>query len=191
MAKAVFCAAVLAGSAVAMPAAAATKTFENAEQRYVVALPEACTHVAGPGTLEAICSPDLDAGKSAGLVAATAFLLEVDSEPVPADAPELTEAEFRQEIPDQVCGEADATKVQLTSVGSRAEVAGANFSADVVCPEVRFLRLPERRAQVRYRTAKGMRYRLLARAPAGDWDKVKDVADAFFASFKTTPQKSP
>ena len=48
--------------------------------------PRAAATTKGPGTLDAICSPDLDPEKSAAASAAVALVLEVGVEPVPADA---------------------------------------------------------------------------------------------------------
>ena len=169
------------------PAGAGAATIENAALRYSIVVPDGCVQTAGPGTLEARCAPDLDAGAGAAIASALAFLLEVDAERVPEGAAAYAEADFRAELPDQVCGEADASKVRLANVGRRAEVAADNFSADVTCPAVRFLRLPERRASVRMVTAGGFRYRLMARAPAEDWERVKGAAEAFLASFKVAP----
>ena len=57
--------AALAASIASVQAAEDTKTFEVAEFRYSVELPKGCRHDEGPGTLDAICSPDLDPEKSA------------------------------------------------------------------------------------------------------------------------------
>jgi hypothetical protein len=44
--------------------AAEIKTFENAELRYSITLPAGCRYQEGPGTLEAVCSPEFDPVKS-------------------------------------------------------------------------------------------------------------------------------
>jgi hypothetical protein len=178
--------ALIAGSTLlAMhPASARTKTFLNSDLKYAIDLPAACRHVEGPGTLEAVCSVDLDPERSAKIAAAGAFLLEIDAEAVPADAKVYGQAEFRQELPEAVCGESDGNKVKITGIAETRDGARTTFKADVVCPEMRFLALPERRAEVRYVIAAGARYRMMARVPADDVPATKPAADAFFASFR-------
>ena len=55
-------AAALSGlPALAQAPAATTQAFEDAKFHYTVALPTGCRHDEGPGTLEAVCSPEFDA----------------------------------------------------------------------------------------------------------------------------------
>ena len=54
-----------------------TKAFESSEFRYSVTLPAGCRHDEGPGTLDAICSNELDPEKSAKADATSALVLEV------------------------------------------------------------------------------------------------------------------
>jgi hypothetical protein len=61
------------------------------------------------------------------------------------------------------------------------------YTAEVLCKEVRFLQIGERRALVRHVIAPGGRYRLVARALAEDFDKQRETIDAFFASFRVLP----
>jgi hypothetical protein len=171
----------------ATTAMATTKTYENEELRYVVQLPEVCRAVRGPGTLEAICAPDLDAEKSKRVPAASAIVLEVDGEAVPSDAKSYTEVEFRSELPESVCGEGDASKVKLTNVRVDKDGERTTLTADVVCPELNFLRLPERRAEARTVLMPGFRYRLMVRYPLVDVDMAKPLSKAFFESFKLKP----
>jgi hypothetical protein len=173
----------LATSLAAGPGLAATTVFENPDLRYRIELPSTCRHVEGPGTLEAVCAPNLDARASAAAAAAGAFLLEIDAEIAPADAKPYTETEFRQELPEAVCGEADHTKVRLNNVTRHAEADRVTYRAEVTCPEIRFLGLGIRNAEVRYVIAPAMRYRLMARVPAEDASNVRAASAAFFASF--------
>ena len=69
--------AVLVASLALAQSTAETKAFENSEYRYSVALPAGCRHDEGPGTLDAICSTELDPEKSAMASAASALVLEV------------------------------------------------------------------------------------------------------------------
>lgn len=183
-APATLAAMLLAGLLTPVAAHAAGKVFENAEFKYRVELPEQCRLHEGPGTLEAVCSPNLDPKASADIAAAAALLLEIDAEAVPADAKPYTLVEFRDELPDAVCGESDAAKVTLSSVDESKEGDRMTFRATVACPEIKFLGLPQRTAEARYVVAPGMRYRLMARVPATDVTTAKPAIDAFFASFK-------
>ena len=177
--------------AVAAPAVAAQgkpRVIENAELRYTVTVPSECRVEEGPGTFEAICAPDFDEATSVEMAAATALLLEVDAEPVPADAKAYGEAEFRQEVPEAVCGESDTAKVKLGDVTVTKDGAATILSAVVACPEIKFLGLAERRGQVRYVMQPGYRHRLMARSLVADGDRVKSAVDAFLASFKSTAE---
>jgi hypothetical protein len=172
-----------------------TKTFEDANFRYSVALPKGCRHDEGPGTLDAICSPDLDPEKSAAASAAAALVLEVGVESVPADAStppvdlaqRYGEAQFKEELPETVCGESDRAKVKIDNAKQVLEEARVVYTADVTCPEIKFLGLGERRAAARFLITPGLRYRLMARAPTEDFEKRKEAVDAFFASFRILP----
>ena len=172
-----------------------TKIFEVAELRYSVELPNGCRHDEGPGTLDAICSPDLDPEKSAAASAAMALVLEVGVEPVPADAgaqpAELAqrygEAQFKEELAEAICGESDRAKVKIDNPKQVLEAARVVYTAGVTCPEIKFLGLGERRAMVQFVIAPGLRYRLMARALTEDFEKRKEAVDAFFASFRILP----
>ncbi len=176
-------------------AAADTKPFESAQFRYSVALPTGCRHDEGPGTLDVVCSPDLDAENSARTAAASALVLEVGVEPVPADggatpsdlAQRYGETQFKEELAETVCGEPDRAKVKIDGAKQVLEEARVVYTAGVLCPEIKFLGLGERRAQVRFLVTPGMRYRLMARALKGDFDKRKETVEAFFASFHILP----
>jgi len=172
-----------------------TKAFENAEFHYAVALPLGCRHEEGPGTLQAVCAPDLDPEKSARASAAGSMVLEVSAEVVADDigkapaelAQSFTEAQFKAELPASVCGESDRDRVKIDHVSQVLEDTRVVYRADVACPEVKFLWLEERQASVRYLITPGLRYRLMARAPKEDFEEKKASIDAFLASFRLTP----
>ena len=187
--------AALAAGIASAEAGQDTKIFEIAELRYSVELPNGCRHDEGPGTLDAICSPDLDPEKSAAASAAMALVLEVGVEPVPADAgaqpAELAqrygEAQFKEELAEAICGESDRAKVKIDNPKQVLEAARVVYTAGVTCPEIKFLGLGERRAMVQFVIAPGLRYRLMARALTEDFEKRKEAVDAFFASFRILP----
>lgn len=175
---------------------AETRTFESAQHRYAVALPAGCRHEEGPGTLDAVCSPDLDAEKSAKVSMAAALVLEVAVEAVPADAGKSQadlaqaygETQFKDELPEAVCGEPERSRVKIAGVKQVLEEVRVVYTADVICPEIRFLALGERRASVRYLITPGLRYRLMARALKEDFEQRKETVDAFFSSFRLLPR---
>jgi hypothetical protein len=172
-------------------ALAKPRVIENADLKYSVTIPGECRTEEGPGTLEVICSPDFDEAKSAELAAAGALLLEVDAEQVPADAKPYGDAEFRREAPEAVCGDSDTTKVKMADVKEAKEGPATVFAATVACPEIKFLGLPERQAQVRYIIGPKFRYRLMARSLVSDAEKTKAAVASFLASFKATGDKAP
>jgi hypothetical protein len=169
-----------------LSASVPTKTFDNAELKYSVALPVPCRHVQGPGTLEAVCSGDLDAERSKDIAAAGAILLEVDAEQAPADAPAYSETAFRSELPESICGESDPARVQVANVKELREGARTVWTADVTCAPVPFLQLAERRAEARTVIDRVYRYRLMARWTLDDAPRAQPIAQNFFASFKAT-----
>lgn len=186
------------------PAAAqspAVQTFESPELRYRVSLPAGCRHEEGPGTLDAVCSTELDAEKSAGVDAASALVLEVGAERVPEDAgtpvadlaQRYGEAQFKDELPEAICGEADKARVKVGNVKQVLEETRVTYTADVTCPEIKFLGLGERGAMAQFLITPGLRYRLMARALKEDFDQRKEAIDAFFTSFRILPAetKSP
>jgi hypothetical protein len=186
-------AALLANAAPAQaPAPAETKTFENGRFRFAVALPEGCRHDEGPGTIDAVCAPELDPEESARASAAASLLLSVAADRVAEDAgktpAELQSryggAAFRDELPEAVCGEADKARVKIGNVKEAVEETQLVLTAEVVCGEVRFLQLGERRALVRHVIGPEVRYRLLARTLAGDFDQQRSTIEAFLASFR-------
>lgn len=186
---------VLAAPPIAAQAPTGTKTFENTQFRYTVAVPAGCRHEEGPGTLDAVCSADFDPEKSAAATNAGALVLEVVAEVVPGDAgstaSELAqrygETGFRDELPEAICGEAEKGRVKIDNVKQVLEEARVVYTADVVCSEIKFLQISERRASVRFLIAPDTRYRLVARAPKDDFEKQKNAIDAFFASFRVLP----
>jgi hypothetical protein len=169
-----------------------TKSIANPDLKYTIEVPAACRLEEGPGTLEAICSPDLDASKSQVAVAASALLLELDAERLPPDAKApYGEAEFRQELPESVCGEAEVTKVGLADVKRTGDETRATWTATVTCPEIKFLGLSERTASVRYVITPAFRYRLMTRTSSATLAETRSARDAFMASFAITGARSP
>ena len=142
----------------AAQASAATKTFANEHYHYAVALPAGCRHEEGPGTVDAVCAADFDPERSAQANSATALVMEVGAEIVADDAGRTAsdlaqrydEAAFRQEVPQAVCGESDASRARINNVKQTLEETRVAYTADVICAEVRFLQIAERRASVRY-----------------------------------------
>jgi hypothetical protein len=183
--------------AVAQTSPAATQAFENAKFHYNVSLPVGCRHDEGPGTLEAVCSPEFDAEKSATASAAASVVLEVSTEVVaddagkpPADlAQRYGEAQFKEELPEAVCGESDKARVKISNAKQVLEEARVVYTADVVCPEIKFLGLGERQAVVQVLITPGLRYRLMARALKEDFEQKKPAIDAFLTSFRVMPAK--
>lgn len=179
----------------AAQSSAATKTFANEQYRYTVALPAGCRHEEGPGTVDAVCSADLDPDRSAVASTATALVLEVGAEIVADDAGKTAselalrygEAAFRDDLPETICGVADKGRVRIDNVQQVLEDNRVVYTADVICSEVKFLQIGERRASVRFLIAPDARYRLVARAPTEDFEKQKDSIAAFFASFRVLP----
>jgi hypothetical protein len=180
--------------AFAQTAPVPTKAFDNAKFQYVVSLPLGCRHDEGPGTLEAVCSPGFDPEKSATASAAASIVLEVSAEVVAGDtgktpaelAQGYTEAQFKAELPESVCGESDRARVKIDNVSQVLEDARVVYRANVACSEIKFLSLGERQAVVQYLITPGLRYRLMARAPQEDFEQKKASIDAFLASFRLT-----
>jgi hypothetical protein len=172
-----------------------TKAFESARFHYSVALPAGCRHDEGPGTLDAVCTGDFDAEKSATASATSALVLEVGVEPVledagkaPADlAQRFDAAQFKAELAGNVCGEPDNTRVKIENVKQVVEEARVAYTADVACPEIKFLGLGERQARAEVFVTPGLRYRLMARAPKEEFEQHREAVDAFFASFRIHP----
>jgi hypothetical protein len=175
--------------------AAATKTYANEHYRYTVALPDGCRHEEGPGTLDAVCAKTLDPQQSARADSAAALVMEVAAEIVPGNsgtpigdlAKRYDAKAFRDELPQAVCGETDATRARINNVQQTLEEARVVYTADVICSEVRFLQIAERRASVRYLIGPEARHRLVARAPIEEFEKHKQAIDAFFESFRVLP----
>jgi hypothetical protein len=176
-------------------ATAATKTYANERYHYTVALPDGCRHEEGPGTLDAICAKNLDLQQSARTDSAAALVMEVAAEIVPGDsgtpigdlAKRFDVMAFRHELPQAVCGESDAMRARINNVQQALEGERVVYTADVICAEVRFLQIAERRASVRYLIGPEARYRLIARAPIEEFEKHKQAIDAFFESFRVLP----
>jgi hypothetical protein len=175
-----------------------TKTFTNEAAHYSVALPEGCRHDEGPGTLDAVCAPDFDPERSARANSASALVMQVSAEIIPEDAGRTAadlattyaEKSFREELPQAVCGESDAARVRVENLKQAIEENRVVYTADVICAEVSFLQIPERRATVRFLIGPNGRYRLVARGPIEDFEKNKQAIGAFFESFRVLPPGS-
>lgn len=195
----VACISALAVAFTGVPAASQAtgemKTFDNAQFGFTVVLPSGCRHDEGPGTIDAICSADLDPQKGATADKLNAFVLQVGAETLADDAgrtpgelaQRYSEAAFKEELPEAVCGEADAARTKVENVKSILEEARVVYTADVVCSEIKFLQVGRRKAAVRHLITPTARYRLVARAPLEDFDKQWPVIVAFFASFRAAP----
>jgi hypothetical protein len=175
-----------------------TKTFTNDGAHYSVAVPEGCRHDEGPGTLDAVCAGDFDPERSARANSTSALVMQVSAEIVPDDAnrtpSELAtaygEKTFREELPQTVCGESDASRARIENLKQTIEENRVVYTADVICAEVSFLQVPERRATVRFLIGPGARYRLIARGPIEEFEKNRQAIEAFFASFRVLPAGS-
>jgi hypothetical protein len=187
--------AAVAASVALAQSPAETKAFESDQYRYSVTLPAGCRYDEGPGTLDAVCSTDFDPHRSAMAGAAGALVLEVGVEPVPEDAGKAPAdlarrfgaAQFKVELPEGVCGESDKARVKVENAKEVVEETRVSYTADVSCPEIKFLGLGERRAAVQVLVTPGLRYRLMARAPRDEFEQNKEAVDAFFASFRIHP----
>jgi hypothetical protein len=193
--------AVLGLAAAAVPVApvnaqpqAEAATFADKLHRYTVALPAGCRHEQGPGTVDAVCAPDFDPEKSAVAKAASALVLAVAAESLDGtdDASiagllrRHTEAAFKEELPEAVCGEADKARVKVENLSQSVEDERLVYTADVGCAEIKFLQIAARRARVRHVIGPGAVYRLVARAPAEQFEKQRPTIESFFASFRLT-----
>jgi hypothetical protein len=189
--------AVAAAPPILVQAASEAIAFENSQYHYTVAMPPGCRYEEGPGTLDAVCAPDFDAVKSAVVSNATALVLGVAAEAMPADGDTTTaalqqrygEAAFKEELPETVCGESDKARVKIDNLSEAMDGPRLVYTADVTCAPVKFLQIAERRAAVRYVIAPDARYRVVARAPAEDFDRQRAAIDAFLASFRVLPSE--
>jgi hypothetical protein len=174
---------------------AATKTLANERYRFTVAVPAGCRQEEGPGTVDAVCSSDLDPEHSARVRKAAALVMGVAAEMVPADSGKTVaelaqlygEPAFRDELPEAICGESNQTRVKLENVQPQIEATRVVYVAEVTCAAVKFLQIGERHASVRYLIGPDARYRLVARALTDDFAKHKQTIEAFFASFRVLP----
>lgn len=160
------------------------KSFGDKDFGFEVGLPMDCRHAVSPGALEAVCAPSMTAAAARGLKAAGAWLFEVDYEEAPADAPAYSLDALRDEVPAMVCGSGDQSGVAITNLRQTADGPRKMFEADVSCPPMAMLALPERRAKARVIIAGQKRFRLIARTPADDAAKAAPTAEAFLDSFK-------
>lgn len=171
---------------------AGTAPFESRPYRYAVALPTGCRHVEGPGTIDAVCSADFALETSAVAKADGALVLAVAAEAVAGGgdataagiAQRYSEARFKAELPEAVCGETNPARIKIRSVEQTTDDGRVVYTADVGCAPVKFLRIAARRAIVRHVAGPDMIYRLMARAPEQAFEKQRGTIDAFLASFR-------
>ncbi len=169
-----------------------TAIYRGSEHRYTVALPVGCRHMEGPRTVDAICAMDLDPKKSAVASAARSLLLSVAAESLTGEGDtsitgllkRYTEASFKAEIPEAVCGESDQARAKIENLSQAVEGEGLVYTADVTCAEIKFLQIGRRHALVRHVIGPDAVFRLVARAPEEVFDKQRSTIDAFFASFQ-------
>jgi hypothetical protein len=178
--------------------AAAPIDIESQDLGVRFAVPEHCSAMEGPGTLEAICDPSGDATKSAPVATAAALKLEIIMQPTPenkGEPPDVLAArysfgQFQKDVPAAVCG--DEARVKIEDAMQLFEGALVVYTANVLCPEIRFLGLGQRRAVVRTIVRPDRQYQVAARALASDFERLKPAIDAFFASLRIgEPEKSP
>lgn len=175
-----------------------TTTIESTTHRFIVALPSGCRREEGPGTIDAVCSADLDPEMSATARADTALVLSLAAETFAADGDASvdglrqrhTEAGFKEELPEAVCGESDKARAKIEGFHETVEEGRLVYTANVVCAPIKFLQIGERRAAVRHVMVPDVRYRLVARATTEDFEKRGAAIDAFFASFRPLPAGS-
>jgi hypothetical protein len=172
------------------------RRIDNTQYNFSVMLSAECRYEEGPGTLDATCSPDIEQGDSRAPAGRLSVLsLQISAETVPGDAgktptdlaQQYTEAMFRAELPEAVCGESDSARAKVQDVKATPDETRLVYTADVICSGVRFLQVPQRTAIVRHIIAPTGRYRLVARSTSEDLEKQKAKVEAFFSSFAITP----
>ncbi len=162
-------------------------SFENGDYRFFVIFPKGCRYEEGPGTLDAVCSSDLDPEKGATVDKASALVLSFAFELIDttsaSNAQRLSEAAFKEDLPESVCGESDKARAKIQNLKRQTEFGVPSQHADVVCAEIKFLQIGARRASVAQAIAPRGVFRLMARAPKEDFEKRTAAIDDFFASF--------
>ena len=192
-----FLVAALATVLPSVSVAAAPIDIESQDLGVRFTMPEHCGAMEGPGTIEAICDPSGDATKSATAQAASALKLEIVVHPTPDDkdqpldvlAARYSFGQFEKDLPAAICG--DEARVKIENAMQLFEGTRVVYTASVLCPEIRFLGLGARRAVVRTIVGPGKRYQVAARSLATDFERLKPSIDAFFASLRIDPEKSP
>jgi len=164
--------------------------FENGDYRFSVIFPQGCRYEEGPGTLDAVCSPDLDPEKGATVEKAGALVLSFSYELIDttsaSNAQRLSEAAFKEDLAESVCGESDKARARIENLKRQAEFGVISHHADVVCAEIKFLQIGVRRASVVQLIAPRGVFRLMARAPKEDFEKQTAAIDGPFSSFFQT-----
>ena len=133
---------LLAPLAAQQPASSMLTVESPAPHRYTVKLPSGCRQQEGPGTIDAICSTEFDAEKSAEASAAASLVFEAGAETVADDAgkagPALAggygEEAFKAELPEAVCGESDRARVKIENVKQVLEEGRVRLHCRVPAP---------------------------------------------------------
>jgi hypothetical protein len=162
-------------------------SFENADYRFSVTFPEGCRYEEGPGTVDAVCSADFDTEKSATAEKAGALVLSFAYELIDtasaSNALRFGETAFKEDLPESVCGVSDKARARIANLKQEVQSGVIGQHADVVCAEVKFLQIGERRASVTQTIAPHGVFRLMARAPKEDFEKHTAAIDEVFNSF--------
>jgi hypothetical protein len=107
---------------------------------------------------------------------------ETVSQPLDALAQSYSLGQFQKDLPGAACG--TEARVKIEHATQVFEGTRVTYSAVVQCPEVSFLGLGPRRANVRTIVAPGRRYQVQARALNDDFVSLAPIIDSFFASLR-------
>ena len=107
--------------------------------------------------------------------------------PPPTSRSATARRQFKEELPEAVCGEADRRPRQdrQRQAGSRRGASRVHGRCHLPGDQVPGARRAARLVQ--FSITPGLRYRLMARALKEDFEQRKEAVDAFFASFSVSP----